>query len=54
MINKNLQVIGICGSLREQSYNKKLIQMASLLLPEGTIFSNRGKIVTKKDVNTIG
>jgi len=39
MINKDLQVIGICGSLRKQSYNKKLIEMASILLPEGTTFT---------------
>ncbi|GHT78775.1 NAD(P)H-dependent FMN reductase [Bacteroidia bacterium] len=32
---RTLKIAGICGSLRKDSYNKKLLQAAADLLPEG-------------------
>ncbi|MCL2413388.1 MAG: NAD(P)H-dependent oxidoreductase [Bacteroidales bacterium] len=34
-MENNLKIVALCGSLRKESYNKKIIQLAQTLLPEG-------------------
>ncbi|MBW6474337.1 MAG: NAD(P)H-dependent oxidoreductase [Anaerolineaceae bacterium] len=37
-MENNIQILGIAGSLRKESYNRKLLKIAQGLLPENTTF----------------
>lgn len=37
-MEKNIHILGFAGSLRKESYNRKLLKIARDLLPEGTTF----------------
>ncbi|PKO07178.1 MAG: NADPH-dependent FMN reductase [Chloroflexi bacterium HGW-Chloroflexi-3] len=56
-MEKNLHILGFAGSLRKESYNRKLLKIAEGLLPEDTTFETFGLIdipVFNEDVETEG
>ncbi|MDR1346587.1 MAG: NAD(P)H-dependent oxidoreductase [Bacteroidales bacterium] len=38
-MKQNIIIVALCGSLRKESYNKKLIQLAQTLAPKGMIIN---------------